>query len=149
MPLDKDTRLDKNFKDNWVIQSEKDMELARIAKEKEFYEWACYLSQQAAEKAVKSLFFDLGILAPHDLKQHKIEYLSKYVPIRFFKGIDVEEFEGDCSDLTGQVEPSRYPGVFNDYCPNKEYTDKEATTALEQAERIIKSVKIIEGNIGT
>jgi HEPN domain-containing protein len=149
MPSRKVTRLDKTFKANWVTQYEKDLEFASVAAEKGFYEWACYLSQQAAEKAVKSVFFEIEITSPKDLKTHAIGYLSGYVPKAFFDGVNIEVFERDCLALTEYIETARYPGVYDDHCPSGFYTEKNASDAIKQAERVIESVKLIEGNIGT
>ena len=41
---------------DWLRQARRDLENAEYELEGGFYEWACFLSQQAAEKAVKAVF---------------------------------------------------------------------------------------------
>ena len=41
---------------DWLRQAEKDIEKAKLDLEWGYYEWACFTSQQAAEKAIKSVF---------------------------------------------------------------------------------------------
>ncbi|GGM97869.1 hypothetical protein GCM10007092_09440 [Thermus composti] len=45
---------------DWLLQAEKDLEMAEIAKGAGRHEWACFAAQQAAEKAVKALHLHLG-----------------------------------------------------------------------------------------
>jgi HEPN domain-containing protein len=45
---------------DWFAQAEKDLAHARLARENESHEWACFAAQQAAEKAVKALHLSLG-----------------------------------------------------------------------------------------
>src|SRR5437870_2705950 len=39
---------------DWMAQGERDLEVARTAAREGFHEWACFASQQAAEKALKA-----------------------------------------------------------------------------------------------
>ena len=41
---------------DWLRQSEKDLEKARLDIDWGYHEWACFTAQQAAEKALKGLF---------------------------------------------------------------------------------------------
>lgn len=45
--------------EDWFRQAEKDLKHARNAINGD-YEWACFAAQQAAEKALKSLYQSLG-----------------------------------------------------------------------------------------
>ena len=40
---------------DWLRQAERDLEAAKLSFNGGIYEWACFLSQQCAEKAVKAL----------------------------------------------------------------------------------------------
>lgn len=40
---------------DWLKQALRDLEHAKSSMENEYYEWACFASHQAAEKAVKAL----------------------------------------------------------------------------------------------
>lgn len=49
----------KRFKD-WLAQAESDLGHAKKSSQMKDYNWACFASQQAAEKAVKALYDFLG-----------------------------------------------------------------------------------------
>ena len=46
--------------EDWLRQAERDLNHARHALDDGDYEWACFASQQAAEKALKGLVQHLG-----------------------------------------------------------------------------------------
>jgi HEPN domain-containing protein len=41
---------------DWFRQSLRDLELAERIMYADYYEWACFVAQQAAERAVKALY---------------------------------------------------------------------------------------------
>jgi HEPN domain-containing protein len=45
---------------DWFAQAEKDLAHAQVARDSGSHEWACFASQQAAEKAVKALHLSVG-----------------------------------------------------------------------------------------
>jgi len=45
---------------DWMKQAERDLDNAKFEMSGGFYEWACFLSQQAAEKALKAAYQKLG-----------------------------------------------------------------------------------------
>ena len=45
---------------DWVRQARRDLDSARAQRATEFFEWACFISQQAGEKALKAVFQKLG-----------------------------------------------------------------------------------------
>lgn len=45
---------------DWFRQAERDVRQAELSREAEHHEWACFVAQQAAEKAVKALHLRLG-----------------------------------------------------------------------------------------
>ena len=48
---------------DWMEQAERDLMMAEIAKEKGIFEWTCFISQQAAEKAIKAVYQKFGAVA--------------------------------------------------------------------------------------
>ncbi len=46
--------------EDWLWQGKRDLAHARASIEDEFYEWACFAAQQAAEKGLKALFQRIG-----------------------------------------------------------------------------------------
>ena len=45
---------------DWIKQAKRDLEMAKKSREACFYEWACFIAQQAAEKAVKAVYQSRG-----------------------------------------------------------------------------------------
>lgn len=45
---------------DWFEQAERDLERESIDIKYEFWEWACFTAQQAAEKATKALLMERG-----------------------------------------------------------------------------------------
>ena len=45
---------------DWMKQALRDLESAKAQKQDEFFEWSCFISQQAAEKALKAVFQKIG-----------------------------------------------------------------------------------------
>ena len=92
---------------DWLAQAERDLELARHDLQGEFYEWACFVAQQGAEKAVKGLFEHLhgeawghsvsGLLAalpenvspPEDLLEKARDLDRYYIQPRYPNGFAV------------------------------------------------------------
>jgi len=61
---------------DWLRQAERDLEEAEYAKRGGYYELACFLSQQAAEKAAKALLQYLGI----ERRSHSVLHLLQDAP---------------------------------------------------------------------
>jgi len=147
MPEDDTPRLNPAYLSNWETQCREDLELARIAENNNFYEWASYLSQQAAEKAVKSALFKLQIIPPYQLKKHSIFFLAGFIPRGLFDGLNYGQFEDDCKELFAHVESARYPAIDGPHCPHIVYTQSAAAIAIEQAERVIDVIDQIKAKI--
>ena len=45
---------------DWIRQTRRDLESAKAQTTAGFYEWACFISQQASEKALKAVLQHLG-----------------------------------------------------------------------------------------
>ena len=87
-----------------MAQAERDLELARTAARDGFHEWACFASQQAAEKALKAanysrlresrtylltkLIRDLLPEAPETILDRARVLDSYYIPTRYANGHD-------------------------------------------------------------
>ncbi len=55
---------------DWYEQGKRDLARAQVDVEHEFYEWACFTSQQAAEKILKAVGYKLGLaLWGHSLSE--------------------------------------------------------------------------------
>ncbi len=64
---------------DWLKQAKRDLENAEYELKGGYYEWPCFLSKQAAEKAVKAVFQKLRVEA----FGHSVAGLLKRLPKRF------------------------------------------------------------------
>lgn len=116
---------------DWIDQAKGDLQLARYCVEGGFYDWACFASQQAAEKAAKAVFQKMGAEAwGHDVAALLEELsLSHGVP---------ETLKDAASDLDKAYIPSRYPNAHPSGSPRRRYRRAEAERMIGDAERIIE-----------
>ena len=68
-----------NRSSDWLRQAERDLETAKLNLRGGSYEWACFIAQQAAEKAVKALCERHNVMT----RSHQLTRLLKTV-----EGID-------------------------------------------------------------
>ncbi len=116
---------------DWLRQAEADLRHARHALEDGDYEWSCFASQQAAEKAIKALFQKLGMEA----WGHTLTVLIGNLPPQ----IQVPSELVDCTRvLDKHYIPTRYPNSFDSGAPTDFYTRMEAQHAIQCAEAILE-----------
>jgi HEPN domain-containing protein len=116
---------------DWLAQAKKDLKHSGNACEDGDYEWACFSSQQAAEKAVKAVF-----LKHHgEGWGHSVFGLLKALDEKL--RVDEDIFEA-AKILDKHYIPTRYPNGFDSGIPADYYTKKEAKEAIKNAGQIIK-----------
>ncbi len=116
---------------DWYEQGKRDLERARLDVQYEYYEWACFTSQQAAEKVVKAL----GLARNITLWGHSLTEMLK----RLHQDINVPQEILDCAQLLDLYYiPPRYPNGFAAGKPADYFTEKQAREALDAASRIIR-----------
>lgn len=116
---------------DWMDQAHGDLEHAKHDLGHGFYEWACFSSQQAAEKAVKAVFQKLGAEA----WGHSVADLLKELSHRYTVP---EELTNGALELDKAYIPARYPNAHPSGSPRTRYTRDEAARLIHYAEQIIK-----------
>lgn len=117
--------------EDWLRQADLDLGAAADARATGHYEWACFLAQQAGEKAAKSAHEAVGAEA----WGHSVAGLLEELP-------DVPEAVMEAAKgLDKHYVPTRYPNSHPAGAPGDLYTDREAQQALELAEAVIEHVK--------
>jgi HEPN domain-containing protein len=119
---------------DWMDQAEGDLEHARSDLKGGFYDWACFSSQQAAEKALKAVFQKLGAEAWGHSVADLLEELSKSRRIP-------EELMDLALELDKVYISARYPNAHPSGSPRKRYTKNEAQRIVEYAGRIVNFCK--------
>ncbi|MDR7537711.1 MAG: HEPN domain-containing protein [Armatimonadota bacterium] len=116
---------------DWVEQARRDLESARLQAEGGFFEWACFISQQAAEKAVKAAYQKLGGEAWGHALGPLLEGLREKVPV-------ADELLA-CGRLLDRFYiPARYPNSWDRGSPKDYFTQEDAGHALRCAESILR-----------
>jgi HEPN domain-containing protein len=113
----------------WYKQSLHDLEIAEKNISIEGYDVAAFLSHQAVEKLLKSIFAFLGKKIP---KTHYIDELAKKLSLD-------DEVIDEILDLTADYIFSRYPDV-SEHLPYEEYDEEIATEKVELAKRVFSAV---------
>jgi HEPN domain-containing protein len=116
---------------DWFRQAEADLRHARNALEDGDYEWSCFAAQQAAEKALKSLFQRLG----REAWGHTLTVLIGNLPPDIQTPPELVEH---CRILDKHYIPTRYPNGFASGAPTDFYTQREAEDAVRYAEAILE-----------
>lgn len=116
---------------DWFKQAEADLRHAEHALEDGDFEWSCFAAQQAAEKALKSVFQKLGM----DAWGHTLTALIGNLP----PSAQPSERLVNCARvLDKHYIPTRYPNGFDSGAPTDFYTEEEARDAISRAKEIVE-----------
>lgn len=116
---------------DWLKQAKRDLENARWEVEGGFYEWGCFVCQQASEKALKGVYQRLGGQA----WGHSVAVLLEGLREK----VKVEEDLIDCGKLLDRFYiTTRYPNGWNQGTPQDYYTKKDTDDALRCGDEIIR-----------
>jgi HEPN domain-containing protein len=116
---------------DWFDQAKRDLKHAVNASNDGDYEWACFSSQQAAEKAVKAVFLHLH----GEGWGHSVYRLLSELNEKTTVGDDILD---SARSLDKHYIPARYPNGFDSGMPGDYYTKKDAQEAVNNAEQIIR-----------
>jgi HEPN domain-containing protein len=117
---------------DWLRQAEKDLEKAKLDLDWGYYEWACFTSHQAAEKAIKAVFQHIH----GDAWGHGTKALLENLPYDD-RMVSIE----DAKLLDKLYIPTRYPNGLPEGIPHDYFTRKEAEDAVRAASRIYEWCK--------
>jgi len=115
---------------DWMRQAERDLEQAGHNKAGEYYELSCFLAQQAAEKAVKSLCQALRIGS----RRQGIGPLLRGLP----EGVTVpEDVSASARTLDRHYVAARYPDGLPGGAPMDHFGPNDAEDAITHAGLIL------------
>ena len=113
-------------------QAEEDLKHAKYSLDVGDYEWACFASQQSAEKAVKALHLYLE----QEAWGHVVAKLLRELPI------DVpEDLIDKARVLDAYYIPTRYPNGFPEGAPFEHFGKLQAQEAIKYAGEILEFVR--------
>ncbi len=124
----------------WFATAEGDLVTSSLLKENERFAHACFHAHQAAEKAVKALWY----LADADPWGHSIKKL-----IEDLKSVDSRLHERIASAVSSGMFldrfyiPTRYPNGLPDLTPDEAFTAEDARVCIERARQILEAVRSV------
>jgi HEPN domain-containing protein len=121
--------------ERWLAQAERDLDDARFAASGSRWNLACFLSQQAAEKALKAYLYASGA---ESVRGHSVAELC-----RDAAGRDAAfgELGADASALDQYYIPTRYPNGLPGGIPADAYTHIDGERALSLSTAVIDLVR--------
>jgi len=123
------------FRD-WYRQAEADLQHARHSLHAGDYEWCCFATHQAAEKALKAVFLKQGM----DAWGHTLTVLISNLPETVSP--PGEALVNYARILDKFYIPTRYPNGFDFGAPTDYYTKEEAQNAIYHAEAILEYCRL-------
>ncbi len=121
--------------DRWLKQAINDLDDAEYCVKGERFHLCCFLSQQAAEKALKAYVYFKGA---EFVFGHSVKELLQSAG-KFEKKLKPLEKEG--SFLDRFYIPTRYPNGLPGGTPYEAFNEKDASEAMNSAEKIIVQIK--------
>ena len=115
---------------DWTEQARTDLDHARKSVVMGDFDWACFASQQAAEKAVKALHLHQGTVA----WGHSVLDLLEALPPPTAAS---DELKDAARALDKHYIPPRYPDVHPAGSSRRYYTEADARLAVAAAEKVV------------
>ena len=112
---------------NWWEQAVSDLAAAQSSLKEKKFDWACFQSQQAVEKALKSIY----LAEYHELKKvHDLMFLGRKLQLP-------EGLIQFCIKLNKVYIETRYPD-YEEEIPAKRFLQSDAEDAIKMAEEILQ-----------
>jgi len=122
----------------WLLQAKHDLDDADFSLGGERFNLACFLSQQAAEKALKAYL----IANKHEPWGHSVAELCE---IASLKDTDFRNIKKRAATLDTFYIPTRYPNGLPGGIPSEAYQKEDAERALSICNEVID---VVEKKIG-
>jgi HEPN domain-containing protein len=114
--------------EDWLGQAERDLRAAQASMEAELFEWACFIAQQAAEKATKAVAQARG----GDAMGHAVSRLLLAV---------LDQPPDEITEAARRLDkfyiPTRYPNGWAAGKPGDYYSRDDAEAAIADARRVV------------
>lgn len=125
--------------ERWFRQAEQDLGAASHLLDSSDYNWACFVAQQAAEKAVKSVY----AARRQDVERvHSILVLIRGDQRAGVQGIpELGHLQDPARELDRMYIPTRYPNGVPFGIPSDFFGRQNAEDSLQWAEEILQAVR--------
>lgn len=119
---------------DWLRQAEGEFKAANDLHNTQNFAWACFLCQQAAEKALKAALEHFGN------PQFGHNLIELVIELKNFTTVS-NVLEDICRRLNRFYIPPRYPDAFPSGASIDMYTATDSTAALDDARRVLEFVR--------
>lgn len=118
----------------WLAQARHDVDAATLNAQEGYAALACFLAQQAAEKALKAYLYGQG--------ERAVVGHATYLLLKQCRDYDVsfEALQDTCRRLDQYYIPTRYPNGLPGGIPHEVYTSGQAWEAIAGARGILDQV---------
>ena len=116
---------------DWLTQARQDISSAENTMASGSYEWACFIAQQGAEKAVNALYQKLQVVPyGHDVAELLRALINRVlIP---------DEVMADARALDRYYNHRRYPDKYSEAAPGDHFTMHDANEAIGCGKRILQ-----------
>lgn len=121
--------------EDWLRQAVRDLEQAEDSRSAGRHEWACFASQQAAEKAVKALHLYHGQEVWGHVVARALQELPKSVAVP-------QNLIEQARVLDNFYIPARYPNSHPAGAPFEHYGPLQSETAVTYAREILDFIRL-------
>jgi HEPN domain-containing protein len=118
----------------WFLQGRRDRQVAEVNRREQFYEWVCFLSQQAAEKLLKAYLYFHG---ESDVRGHSTHILAERCAEYH---ADFNTVLDDCQKLDLFYIPTRYPNGLPGQIPYEAFGESIALEALSALDKVFEVI---------
>jgi HEPN domain-containing protein len=116
---------------DWLAQADRDLDNAQYNSQGEYYEWACFVAQQAAEKALKAIYQSRG----GEAWGHSLVSLVRGLAEKLELPADLLQH---ARDLDRYYIAARYPNGWAEGAPKDMYSERDAAHAIACAQAILR-----------
>jgi HEPN domain-containing protein len=116
---------------DWLKQAKRDIQNSEYEIKGGFYEYACFLAQQASEKAVKAVFQKIGAEAFGHSVAGLLKKLSEHTKV-------TDELIRYAKELDKAYIPTRYPNSHPEGAPYELYTREEAERLIGYGREVVE-----------
>ena len=121
---------------DWLAQAFRDIQQATSSKSEGKYEWACFAAQQSAEKAVKALYFAIGLPSETvEWNKHHLAVLLDKVPI-----LTLKDLVQNATRLDKLYARTRYPSDDRKGAPFEYYRPDHCNRAIQDATELLELI---------
>ncbi|MBE7438861.1 MAG: HEPN domain-containing protein [Spirochaetales bacterium] len=113
---------------DWWQQAQIDLQKAQLDLEHQYFEWACFTAQQAAEKAVKSIYY----LWNGEARGHGVAALLQGLGKAPGRSVSIDPEVLDAArELDQFYIPTRYPNGLPEGLPHRAFSIVQAERAIQ------------------